>query len=86
MAKVSFTRHCSGFYPPPRRKSKAERLAPRSPSCLHPARRCAAGRPGRIAQAHRRLCQRQDVRDRVRLTDPVGPHDEIFVLQALSGG
>jgi len=26
------------------------------------------------------------VADRVRLTDPVGPHDEIFALQALSGG
>ena len=24
--------------------------------------------------------------DRVRLTDPVGPQDEIYVLQALSGG
>jgi sulfur carrier protein ThiS len=28
----------------------------------------------------------QPVNDRVRLTDPVGPHDEIYVLQALSGG
>jgi molybdopterin synthase sulfur carrier subunit len=26
------------------------------------------------------------VRDRVRLSDPVGPHDEIHVFQALSGG
>ena len=26
------------------------------------------------------------VRDRVRLTDPVAPHDEIYVFQALSGG
>jgi len=26
------------------------------------------------------------VHDRVRLTDPVGPHDEIYVFQALSGG
>ena len=26
------------------------------------------------------------VRDRVRLTDPVSPHDEIYVFQALSGG
>ncbi len=24
--------------------------------------------------------------DRVRLTDPVGPRDEIYVIQALSGG
>lgn len=24
--------------------------------------------------------------DRVRLTDPVGPHEEIYVFQALSGG
>ena len=28
----------------------------------------------------------QAVRDRVRLTDPVGPRDEIYVFQALSGG
>jgi molybdopterin converting factor small subunit len=28
----------------------------------------------------------QPLRDRVRLTDPVGPHDEIHVFQALSGG
>ncbi|HEX6980080.1 MAG TPA: MoaD/ThiS family protein [Alphaproteobacteria bacterium] len=28
----------------------------------------------------------QPARDRVRLTDPVGPHDEIYVFQALSGG
>ena len=28
----------------------------------------------------------QPVHDRVRLTDPVGPHDEIYVFQALSGG
>jgi len=26
------------------------------------------------------------VLDRVRLTDPVAPHDEIYVFQALSGG
>ena len=26
------------------------------------------------------------VRDRERLADPVGPHDEIYVFQALSGG
>jgi sulfur carrier protein ThiS len=28
----------------------------------------------------------EPLRDRVRLTDPVGPHDEIYVFQALSGG
>jgi molybdopterin converting factor small subunit len=28
----------------------------------------------------------QRVADRVRLSDPVGPNDEIFVFQALSGG
>ena len=28
----------------------------------------------------------QPADDRVGLTDPVGPHDEIYVLQALSGG
>ncbi|MBI1349247.1 MoaD/ThiS family protein [bacterium] len=28
----------------------------------------------------------ETVRDRQRLTDPVGPHDEVFVFQALSGG
>jgi sulfur carrier protein ThiS len=28
----------------------------------------------------------QPVNDRVRLTDPVGPRDEIYVFQALSGG
>jgi molybdopterin converting factor small subunit len=28
----------------------------------------------------------QPVHDRVRLTDSVGPHDEIYVFQALSGG
>ena len=28
----------------------------------------------------------QPVRDRVRLTDPVAPDDEIYVFQALTGG
>jgi sulfur carrier protein ThiS len=28
----------------------------------------------------------QPVHDRVRLTDSVRPHDEIYVFQALSGG
>jgi sulfur-carrier protein len=28
----------------------------------------------------------EPVRDRTRLTDPVGPHDDIYVLQALTGG
>ena len=28
----------------------------------------------------------EPVRDRVRLTDPVGPDGEIYVLQALTGG
>lgn len=28
----------------------------------------------------------EPVRDRVGLTDPVGPHDEIYVFQALTGG
>ena len=26
------------------------------------------------------------LRDRIRLTDPVGPEDEVYVFQALSGG
>jgi sulfur-carrier protein len=28
----------------------------------------------------------ESVHDRVRMTDPVGMHDEIYVFQALSGG
>jgi sulfur-carrier protein len=28
----------------------------------------------------------QPVHDRIRLSDPIGQHDEIYVLQALSGG
>ena len=28
----------------------------------------------------------EPVHDRVRMTDPVGTHDEIYVFQALSGG
>jgi sulfur-carrier protein len=28
----------------------------------------------------------QPVLDRIRLSDRIGPHDEIYVLQALSGG
>jgi hypothetical protein len=28
----------------------------------------------------------EPVRDRARLTDPVGPDDQIYVLQALTGG
>ena len=28
----------------------------------------------------------EPVRDRARLTDPVGPNDDIYVLQALTGG
>ena len=28
----------------------------------------------------------QKVADRLRLTDPVAPHSEIYILQALSGG
>ena len=28
----------------------------------------------------------EPARDRVRLTDPVGPDDEIYVFQALTGG
>jgi molybdopterin synthase sulfur carrier subunit len=28
----------------------------------------------------------EPVRDRIRLSDPVGPDDEIYVLQALTGG
>jgi sulfur-carrier protein len=28
----------------------------------------------------------EPVRDRARMTDPVGMHDEIYVFQALSGG
>lgn len=28
----------------------------------------------------------QPMKDRVRLSDPVGPKDEIYVFQALSGG
>jgi sulfur-carrier protein len=28
----------------------------------------------------------EPVRDRTRLSDPVGPDDEIYVLQALTGG
>ena len=28
----------------------------------------------------------QPVKDRVGLSDPIGPHDEIYVFQALTGG
>src|SRR5271165_5681953 len=67
---------CNGFCPRLRCKSTAGQSTPRSPWCLRPALR-------RHVAVY---VNGQPVHDRVWLTDPVGPHDEIYVFQALSGG
>ena len=41
---------------------------------------------GRVRRHVNVFINNEPVSDRLRLSDPVGPNDEVFVFQALSGG
>jgi sulfur-carrier protein len=89
MATVSFTSALQRFLPAPSEQVEGGTLAAALAEVF-------ASRPalrGYVLDGHGALRRHvavyisgQPVRDRVRLSDPVGPHDEIYVLQALSGG
>ena len=89
MPTVLFTSALQRFCPRPRRRWRARRSARRSPRCSRRSRGCAAmcsTTRARCAGMSRSMSTAGRSSDRIGLTDPVGPQDEIYVFQALSGG
>ena len=90
MPTLRFTTHLVRHRPAPMIEAAGETVAEvlarglagddllRSPMCWMNRDVCANMSPS--------ICDGEVIADRVRLTDPVGPKAEIYVLQALSGG
>jgi molybdopterin synthase sulfur carrier subunit len=90
MAQVSFTRHLSRFFPGLEACDVAgttvrelidelERRHPGLASYL-------VDETGRLRRHVNVFVGEEPVRDRARLSDPLGPDARVFIMQALSGG
>jgi molybdopterin converting factor small subunit len=89
MAKVSFTSALQRFLPAPSAQVEAGTVGA-ALAMIFASRPALRGYvlddQGALRQHVAIYVNGTAVRDRVRLTDPVAPHDEIYVFQALSGG
>ena len=89
MAKVSFTSALQRFLPAPSAQVEAATVgaALAEVFAFRPALRgYVLDDQGALRRHVAVYVNGTAVRDRVWLTDPVAPHDEIYVFQALSGG
>jgi len=88
MAKVSFTSALQRFLPTHSAQVEAETVATALAAVFasRPALRGYVLDDQGVLRRHVAVyINGTAVLDRVRLTDPVAPHDEIYVFQALSG-
>lgn len=90
MAYVTFTRHLTRFFP-----ALADGEVPGATvrEVLDELERRHPGlgsyvtdETGRLRRHVNLFVGDEPIADRVRLSDAVGPHDKVFILQALSGG
>ena len=92
MASIELTRHLFQFFP-----QLAERAieveAATVAEALQALERIAPGiafylcdERGRLRPHVNVFIGKEPVRDRFRLSDPIGPGDRLFIMQALSGG
>ena len=90
MAHVSFTRHLTRFFPTLEARDvpaatvrelidALERSHPGLSSYL-------VDETGRLRRHVNVFVGEEPVRDRARLSDPLGPDARVFIMQALSGG
>jgi molybdopterin converting factor small subunit len=89
MAKVSFTSALQRFLPAPSAEVEGATVGAALAAVFasRPAlQRYVLDDQGDLRRHVAVYVNGQPVHDRVRLTDAVGPHDEIYVFQALSGG
>lgn len=92
MATVRLTGHLHAFFPalagePPRVDAASvagviEAMERRAPGFAF----YVCDEAGRLRQHVNVFVDGQRIADRTRLSDPVGPEAEVFILQALSGG
>ncbi|MBV9200506.1 MAG: MoaD/ThiS family protein [Alphaproteobacteria bacterium] len=89
MAKVSFTSALQRFLPAPAAQVEAGTVGAALAEVFasRPALRgYVLDDQGALRRHVAVYVNGSAVRDRVRLTDPLTPHDEVYVFQALSGG
>ncbi|MBV8937054.1 MAG: MoaD/ThiS family protein [Alphaproteobacteria bacterium] len=89
MAKVSFTSALQRFLPAPAAQVDAATVGAALAevfACRPALRGYVLDDQGALRRHVAVFINGTAVHDRVRLTDPVAPHDEIYVFQALSGG
>jgi len=91
MAQVTFTRHLKRFFPTLREAEEVPgstvravlgELEQRYPGF----ERYVIDEQGRVRRHVNVFLRREPIYDREALSDPVGPNDEVFIAQALSGG
>jgi hypothetical protein len=90
MAHVSFTRHLSRFFPTLEAcdvpastvRELIDELERRHPGLAS----YVVDETGRLRRHVNVFIGEEPVRDRVRLSDALGPDARVFILQALSGG
>jgi len=92
MAKVELTRHLHSFFPQLQDRS-IEIPASTVAEVVAGLQALAPGigfyvcdERGRLRQHVNIFIGNDRIRDRARLSDPVGAEDEIYILQSLSGG
>jgi sulfur-carrier protein len=89
MPTVSFTRALERFLPVPSTAVDGTTVGAALAAVFRDAAgiaRLCARRPRRLAPHVAVYVNGRLVNDRTGLSDPVGPRDEIYVFQALSGG
>jgi sulfur-carrier protein len=89
MAKVRFTTHLTRHRPAPMLEAEGATVAEVLAHGLAGdalLKSYVLDEQGRLRKHVSLYLDGQPIRDRQRLSDPVGPGSEIYVLQALSGG
>jgi sulfur-carrier protein len=89
MATVAFTAHLTRHRPAPRIEAEGTTVAEvldRGMAGDDLLKSYVLDEQGRLRKHVMIYLDGAAIRDRLRLSDPVGPTSEIYVLQALSGG
>jgi sulfur-carrier protein len=90
MAQVRFTPNLKRFFPQLQPlQVEAQTVATLLLQCdkVHPGLRAYLVTEHGSLRAHVNIFVGDElIHDKIGLSDPIGPHDEIYILQALSGG
>jgi sulfur-carrier protein len=90
MAKVRFTPNLKRFYPtlqPLQLEANTVAELLQQIEAVHPGLRAyLVDEHGRVREHVNIFVRDELIHDKVALSDPLGPNDEVYILQALSGG